>query len=563
MKLKDFNRLEYKRFNYDHTKKEIEQLTSKIKQSNTFNDFISYFKKIITIQNEIEEMYDYADIRNMRDCKDKYFEEEMNYWNNHKTLFDSLFNEFYKIVLSSPYKEELKSFVPITFFLTIEYQLKLKNNKINKLEVREKELEKEYRSILQGSVWYNGEYINISKLARDFKSQDREVRKRASDTYNDYFHSHHEELDRIFIDLINIRKEIAKSLGFTSYPEYSLYKLRRFGYNYQDIKSFRDNIIEYILPLIRIIKNYQKEELGLEELEYYDNIFFKKTPNVLFLGEELLNKLEESFKRIDSNLYELYQNMLNNNYIDLVNRDNKVNFGITNYLSKSRLPTITGNFRDNYLDVVVTTHEVGHAYQKYNASLMDKNYLVSPLLKYPTMEIAEIFSQAMEIISVSYLDNIFTKDDYNKYALYILINSIYQLPYICLIDEFQEIIYTEENVDSNLVHSVWLELVKKYELLENNRGHINLDNGGYFYRQNHLYLSPFYYIDYALSSFGAIAIANKCEDNLDLFKQIGSIASYYPFNELIEEYNLPNPFDKNVVKEITNDLEQKLKKLLK
>ena len=103
--------------------------------------------------------------------------------------------------------------------------------------------------------------------------------------------------------------------------------------------------------------------------------------------------------------------MLEYGYIDLINRENKVNFGITNYLTKTCYPTITGILKDTYYDLILITHELGHAYQKYNASIKDKDYIVSSLLKYPTFDIAEIFSHAMELIAIPHLDNIFTKTD--------------------------------------------------------------------------------------------------------------------------------------------------------
>ena len=71
-------------------------------------------------------------------------------------------------------------------------------------------------------------------------------------------------------------------------------------------------------------------------------------------------------------------------------------------------------------------------------------------------------------------------------------------------------------------------------------------------------MDPFYYIDYALSYFGAFAIWSKCDNDLNLFKEIGSVASYYSFKELINKYNMPNPFDENTVKEIANKLKEEL-----
>ena len=64
------------------------------------------------------------------------------------------------------------------------------------------------------------------------------------------------------------------------------------------------------------------------------------------------------------------------------------------------------------------------------------------------------------------------------------------------------------------------------------------------------------YIDYALSYFGAFTIY----DNNNLFKEIGSVASNYSYKELIEKYSLPNPFDEDVVKNISYKLEEELKR---
>ena len=251
--------------------------------------------------------------------------------------------------------------------------------------------------------------------------------------------------------------------------------------------------------------------------------------------------------------------MLENNYIDLIQRDGKVNFAITNYLTETKLPVVTGNFKNTYLDIQTTTHEIGHSFQKYCASKKDKEYIVSPLLKYPTMEIAEMFSYSMELIMMNHVKNIFEKDDYKKYCFMKIHNLVIQLPYICLVDEFQQLIYSKENLEISDIKRIWLELASKYHLEKNNSGHINLDNGGYFYRQSHIYLEPFYYIDYALSYFGAFSIWKNCENDIELFKEVGGVASYYSFKDLIDKCNIPNPFCKDVVKDIALKLNYELK----
>ena len=441
--MKHFNNLDYTRPLYSEVKKEVNILINKLNKTNTYKEYISLVRKIIDIQNYIEELYDYIDINNMRNLKDEYYIKELNYWNKYKSKYDLLFIPFYKSLINSKYKEELTKIIPPNFFNTINYRIKLESNTIQELIEEEKKLKNNYLKILNKKVLYNGIEVSISKVSTDYTNIDRNIRKKAYDTINNFYLENIEELEDIYFNLINIRNSIAYSLGFNNYKEYSLYSLRRFGYNYKDIYNFRENIIKYIIPLCNKLDTIKKKNLNIDTLKYYDaKCFYKEMPIPLYKGEELLNKLKLSFSNLDNNLSKLYNDMSEYGYIDLINRENKVNFGITNYLTKTCYPTITGILKDTYYDLILITHELGHAYQKYNASIKDKDYIVSSLLKYPTFDIAEIFSHAMELIAIPHLDNIFTKTDYQKYKLLIINEIITNLPYICLIDEFQDQIYS-------------------------------------------------------------------------------------------------------------------------
>lgn len=560
-----FNEIKYERIDYDKTKLLINDLLKQLVNCNDFGEYLELVKKINSIQNHIEEMYDYADIRNMRDESEIFFKNEIEHWNSIKVKFDSLFLPFYTELSNSKFKEKLEKYLPSNFFKIIEYQSKITSDEITDLVKQENELKMDYRNLNKTKIEFDGEEKTIGSISSLFSNKDRNIRKRAHDAINDFYYSKQNEYDNILFKLISIRNQIAKKLGFSNYVEYSLYKLKRIGYDYKDIRKFRDNIINYIIPICKLMSNWQKEELALDELKYYDTIFFSEMPQSKIKDIELLNELKNSFKNVDSELSILFNNMVDNDYIDLVQRENKVNFSITNYLTESCIPVITGNYKNNYLDVQTTTHEMGHSFQKYCASVKDKEYIVSPLLKYPTMEIAEMFSYSMELIMMKYLENIFNEEDYKKYCFMKIYNLVGNLPYICLVDEFQENIYSNDNLKIEDIRETWIELVKKYHLERSNSGHINLDEGGYFYRQSHIYLDPFYYIDYALSYFGALSIWNESDNNLDVFKEVGGVASYYSFKDLINKYNMPNPFDEKIVESVSKKLfnELEIKRLVR
>ena len=555
-----FNEMKYIRPDYVAIEKILNSLITKLESSKTYENYLSSFKEIIKIQNHIEEMYDYADIKNMRDSNDKYFEQEIIFWNEYKSKFDLLFKPFYKICINSKFKKQLKEIVPENFFNTIEFQLKISSDKIIDLQKEENNLKTEYRKIIRDKITFNEKEANLAYVSGFFSNKNRNIRKQAHDTINDFYYKKQSELDSILFNLIIIRNKMANKLGFENYIVYSLYKLRRFDYDYTDIKNFRNGVIKHIIPLCKKLNNWKKQELDIENIKYFDTIYFKEMPKVLFKGQDLLNKFGETLKKINNDLYNIYIQMLENGYIDLKTKDNKVNFAITNYLTESAIPVITGNFKNSYLDLQTISHEFGHAYQKYNSGIRDKSYVVSSLLKYPTFEIAEMFSYAMELTCMKYSDNLFSKEDYKKYCFLKIYNLVSNMPYICLVDEFQEKIYSNKISKKEDIRKIWLELSKKYKFNENNHGHINLETGGYFYRQSHIILEPFYYIDYALSYFGAFAIFDNCTNDLNMFKNISSVASYYPFKKIIKKHNLSNPFDEVSINKLSKMLEQELLK---
>lgn len=561
-KMINFNKIKYQRPNYEETKDKVENLIEELKQANTADDFLKVFQQLNLIQLEIEQSYDYADIRNMRDESDEFYQDEINYWNEFKPKFDLLFTDVYKICLNTPFKNEIKNKIPDNFFNSIEYETKTNSKDILNLKKRDNELKKEYRKVINKKCTFKGQEYNLSYVTSFFSSPSRQERKQAHDAYNDFFLENQKELDNIFYKMIKVRNEIAHKLGFKNYSDLSLLLLRRFGYTYENIKAFRNNIKRYILPITKKITDIQKGELGLEKLEYYDTVFYKDEPILLYEGEDLLSRSKSIFSNMHTEIGTFYSQMLDNDYIDLVNRDHKINFAITNYLTLDAYPVITGNFKNKYTDLTTLTHEFGHSFQKYMAGIEDKKHIVSPLLKYPTFDIAEMFSYGMQLISLDYVEELFSKQDYYKYKFLMIKDLITSLPYIAAVDEFQEQIYSN-NYSIEEIRQVWLQISKSYNLNVSNEGHPNLNSGGYFYRQNHIFLNPFYYIDYAISYFGAFSIWQKESESLDLFKEMAKVASYYPLTDLISKFKITNPFDNKDFNDLANFLENQLDNCIK
>ena len=160
----NFNDIKYERPDFKETKKKVERLIKDLTNCNNFNDYLELVKEINSIESHIEEMYDYADINNMRHMDDKFYDEEIKYWNEYKIQFDTLFVPYYEEVNNSKFKDELRKHVPSNLFKILEYKSKTVSDDIKDLTKKEKDLNQKYRSLNANEIEFNGKNYTISKL---------------------------------------------------------------------------------------------------------------------------------------------------------------------------------------------------------------------------------------------------------------------------------------------------------------------------------------------------------------------------------------------------------------
>ena len=186
--MQKFSELKYERINYEDTKDKVESLIVKLHECLDYHEYLSIIKEINTIQNHIEEMANYADIRNMRDMNDAYWQEEITYWNTNKNKFDALFLSFYEEILSSKFKNQLKEDLPDNFFRVITSQIKTVSSNNDELIKKENELKMQYRTLNKKEIMFDGKPTTIGAISGLFSSKDRAIRKKAHDTHP-YLHS--------------------------------------------------------------------------------------------------------------------------------------------------------------------------------------------------------------------------------------------------------------------------------------------------------------------------------------------------------------------------------------
>lgn len=230
---------------------------------------------------------------------------------------------------------------------------------------------------------------------------DRSIRKEAFEKWAELYKSISDELDSLYTELIGIRQQMAKNLGFNGYAEMMYQKMERFEYTPEDVAIFRKQIREHIVPLCQKLYEEQKERLGIEELKYYDESLTYPDGNAVPEGteEELLEKARTMYHELSQETGEFFDFMMEYRLFDLEGRQGKQQGGYCDFMEEYKAPFIFANFNGTNADVNVLTHEAGHAFEAYTAS---RNI---PVLSqtFSTAEISEIHSMAMEYFTLPWM----------------------------------------------------------------------------------------------------------------------------------------------------------------
>ena len=261
------------------------------------------------------------------------------------------------------------------------------------------------------------------------------------------------------------------------------------------------------------------------------------------------------FKNISPKIYKLFKKMCNEKLMDLESRPGKSSGGIATYIPIYKVPVFISNFNSTSHDVQVLTHEFGHSFQLYSSK--DLKYYEN---WWPTFDACEIHSTSMELLTLPYMD-MFFKEDKDKYIHEKLSGILNEMCYICLVDEFQHIVYDNTSLTISERKSKWRELEKKYMPWLNFGDNDYLEKGNTWLRQTHIFAHPFYFIDYALADCVALQFyymsLNNPKKAWKKYIHFCSLGGSYTFVQSIKEAGLKSPFKKDVLKILVNKLQDK------
>ena len=547
--MKTFRDLPYQRPDVKKLKAGFARSLARFSGAKTFEEADAAF---LEFQHSVESwatLNTIASIRNTMNMKDEFYDGEIRFFNRESPKLMLKLKKAIKTVLSSPFRPQFEEKYGKQLFKTYEMQMKLVKPSIVLPSIRESNLETAYsKTAATCSVEFMGEKCNFYGLLRHMQSTDRAERKAAFEAWAKLYEGVSDTLDKQYDKLVKLRCTIAKRLGFASFIDFVYPSRGRFDYDAKRVAAFREAVRTYITPLCEQMFREQAARIGLEKLEWYDENLCFPDGNAAPVGtpEELIEKARRMYEEMSPETGEFFNFMTEHELMDLVTRENKHLGGYMTLLPDYKAPFIFSNFNGTSADIDVLTHEAGHAFEGYYASRR------LPILELTgsTSEINEIHSMSMEFFAYPYMERFFG-DKVDKYRFAHFTDAFKTIPYLVSVDEFQHRVFENPKATAADRRRFWREIEKKYMPWRSYDGNAFLEGGGFWMQKQHIFLYPFYYIDYAMAQLDAFALYKKQVEGGDAwgsYLKLCGMGGMYGYFETLERAGLPNPLDPENVK---------------
>jgi M3 family oligoendopeptidase len=554
-----FNEYEYIRPDYNIIKEKYLNLINDFKNSATADEQYTILKKINAITNNVDTMSQLVYIRNSINTADEFYDTEKDYMDMTSPKFYGLRIEFYKQLLNSRFKEELTDKIHPQLITLAEMEIKTFSDEAIPLMQEENKLISEYDKLISSAkIEYDGKLLNLSQMQPYMESKDRRIRKEAHEKSSNFFKENETKFDLIYDKLVKIRHQIALKLGFNNFIELAYLRNGRSDYNSTDVRNFREHVLKYIVPITNELRERQAKRIGVDEFKYYDIPlnFISGNPTPKGNKDWIMERTKKMYEELSPETHEFINIMIDRELFDLETKPNKQAGGYCTFLHDYKSPFIFANFNGTQDDVTVVTHEAGHAFQTYQSRHFD-----APEYSFPTSEAAEIHSMSMEFITWPWMELFFEKD-IEKFKFFHLADSLCFIPYGVTVDEFQHIVYEYPDMTPDERKKAWRDIEKKYTPYKNYDDNEFLNKGTFWFKQGHIFSSPFYYIDYTLAQICSYQFWLRFNENRkeawEDYLKICKIGGSQSFLEILKAGNLESPFEESTINSVASKIKEYL-----
>lgn len=461
-------------------------------------------------------MYVIADIRCCQNLNDEYYAQEYLWCSENYASLQQAIDNLYYTCAASPMAKTLEQKYFWEGFVEqySDRSQSVYSDEMVALMQEESALIAEYRALSADPVIeFRGKERSINEL----------IQTLSGSAYNQavtaYYEQYNERYADLFIRLIANREQQAALLGYDSYEQMQyLYGYER-DYTSEQAALYLEDIRQELVPL-------------------YRDLAVSAVPNQVWIGrvsEATLRELIGSAaENIGGKVADAFRFMTDYELCDLSVDARKANMSFQTYLSDYEAPFLFLDADGSSDDILSLAHEFGHycdAYVNENA--------------YETIDLAEVYSQAMEYLMLSQLREQLDEDEVENLARVKMIDTVEMYVQQASFAAFEHEVYalSAENLNAEAINEIARRTAIDYGYYD---GYYDAFYALSWVDIVHFFEQPFYVVSYPVSNDLAMQIyaLEQAQSGAGTERYLSSLErDFTGLMGLVDEGGFQSPFD--------------------
>lgn len=548
-----FADISYTRADFDAAARFYASAAERLSAAGSFEEAEAVFLEVEDFSAKFDTALTVANIRHDIDTRDEFYDAEVAYIDEHAPELEEYVQRWQDALLRTPYRAAFEEKYNRVMFLNAEIDARTFSPEIVPELQRENALTTEYSKLLAGAqIPFEGGVYTLSQLTPIKQDADASRRAAAWAAEDAWYAEHAESLDAIYAELVTLRDKMGRKLGHDVYIPLGYDRMQRNCYDKADVERFRAAVVDYIVPIAYSVYETVAKRLGKSlPMGYADCAMWFTDGNARPVGtpEDILEAGRSFYHELSGETAEFIDHMLEKGMMDVLSRPGKAGGGYCTTLTAYKTPYIFANFNGTSGDVEVITHEAGHAFASWTS-----RDIVPAESSSPSLEGCEVHSMSMEFFAEPWAERFFGADA-DKFRWQHLADAVTFIPYGTLVDHFQHECYEHPEYTPEQRNAAWSRLAAVYmPWLKPEESLGFYSSGRAWQRQRHIYISPFYYIDYCLAQtvsleFWAMIKRDKAAawEKYMAYTRLGGTLT---FRELLDRAGLDSPFEPETLKAV-------------
>ena len=337
-----FSTLEYKRPDLEARREKLAGWKDAVERAQSYGALRALMLEIDRETCELATQYSIAHIRHTLDTRDEFYEAEIAYLQNTLPTLSGAEVALSEAIAASPYRADIEQEYGKQYFVAMDLQKKLYCEENIPLRQQESRLTNEYQKIMAtAEIPFDGKTLNLYGLQKYFEHPDRAVRAAAVKAYSNFYESNEPRLEEIWDELIRIRNQMGKNLGYENYIPVGYLEQGRTDYGEKEVASFREQVRTVLVPLCQKLYDTQARRLGIDHVMCYDEKMVFPDGNAEPAGDDafMVKTAQKMYHEISPETGEFIDFMIDHELMDLQNKPGKASTGYMTSLPSLKAPS--------------------------------------------------------------------------------------------------------------------------------------------------------------------------------------------------------------------------------